>query len=145
MNSALVEAETRQTLDDAALPVLRQFVDWIRNETSREYTVNAPRPPHVYADHLHHVTTPVLWAAGELDRVAPPSVIRTHGVARLGSTDRSLLVVRGFGHNDLRMGLNAPEAFFPVIRQWLTERTERTTRPMPPWEAKPVVVAGGRP
>lgn len=135
MNSALVEAETRQTLDDAALPVLRQFVDWIRHETAREYTVNDARAPHVYADHLHLVTAPVLWAAGELDRIAPPSVIRTHGVARLGSTDRSLLVVRGFGHNDLRMGVQAPEAFFPVIRQWLTERSARTTYLMEPWRA----------
>ncbi len=136
MNSALVEAETRRTLDDAALPVLRQFVDWIRHETSREYTVKGARPPYVYADHLDRVTTPVLWVAGELDRVAPPSVIRTHGVARLGSADKSLLVARGFGHNDLRMGIAAPSALFPVMTQWLTERIPRTTWLMEPWRAK---------
>lgn len=136
MNSALVEAETRHTLDDASLPVLRQFVDWIRHETSREYTVNeAARPPHVYAAHLARVTAPTLWVAGELDRIAPPSVIREHGVAQLGATDKALLVARDFGHNDLRMGVLAPEALFPVLRTWLAERARLTTSWMEPWRA----------
>jgi pimeloyl-ACP methyl ester carboxylesterase len=135
MNTALVEAETRHTLDDAALPVLRQFVDWIRHETAREHVVDDARPPHVYADHLHHVTVPTLWVAGEFDRVAPPATIRSHGVARLGSTDKAMLVARDFGHNDLRMGLRAPEALFPVVTRWLDERRGRAASWMEPWRA----------
>lgn len=141
MNTALVEAETRMTLDDAALPVLRQFLDWVRHETAREHTAGlsaealAQRPPYVYADHLDVVTAPVLWIGGEFDRVAPPSVIRSHGVARLGSQDRALLVLRDFGHNDLRMGLRAPESVFPAIARWLTDRLDRAGTLYEPWRA----------
>ena len=137
MNTALVAAETRNTLDDASLPVLRQFLDWVRHETAREFTVDAPRPPYVYADHFDAVTAPVLWMAGELDRVAQPSVIRNHGVARLGSADKSFLVMRGFGHNDLRMGVRAPETVFPAIARWLGERIERAASVYEPWRAEP--------
>jgi len=143
MNTALVEAETRHTLDDAALPVLRQFVDWIRHETAREHTVNDARPPHVYADHLHSVTLPTLWIAGEFDRVAPPATIRSHGVARLGSTDKAMLVARDFGHNDLRMGVRAPEALFPVILRWLDERRGRAASCAEPWGAAGPPAPGG--
>jgi pimeloyl-ACP methyl ester carboxylesterase len=145
MNTALVEAETRHTLDDAALPVLRQFVDWIRHETAREHVVDDPRPAYVYADHLHRVTTPTLWVAGEFDRVAPPATIRAHGVARLGAVDKGLLVARGFGHNDLRMGVRAPEALFPVIRRWLDDRRGGATSWMEPWRAPRPVEPVARP
>lgn len=141
MNTALVAAETRHTLDDVALPVLRQFVDWIRHETAREYTVDEQAPPFCYADHFHRLTVPTLWVGGELDRVAPPSVIRSHGVARLGARDKGLLVMRGFGHNDLRMGVRAPEVLFPAVRRWLDERRARAVEAIEAVGSPPVADA----
>ena len=122
MTSALVDAELKFTLDDVSRAVLRQFVDWIRHETAREYIVGGMGPPLVYADHLDRVVTPILWVAGELDRVAPPSVMRSHGLSRIKSPDRACLVLRGFGHNDLRMGKHAPTALFPAVERWLSDR-----------------------
>ncbi len=127
MDRALVEAETRHTLEDASRAVLHQFVDWIAHGTMREYTTDDPaRPPHVYADHLQSVQVPVLMVAGELDRVVPPSQVVRHGLRNVGSSDRALLVLPGFGHNDLRVGLAAPTALYPRIVEWLRDRAALT-------------------
>jgi pimeloyl-ACP methyl ester carboxylesterase len=127
MDRALVEAETRHTLEDASRPVLRQFVDWIAHGTMREFTTDDPkRPPLVYADHLGAVQVPVLMVAGALDRVVPPSQVVRHGLRNIGSADRSLLVLPGFGHNDLRVGVAAPTALYPRIADWLRDRAALT-------------------
>jgi pimeloyl-ACP methyl ester carboxylesterase len=127
MRRDLVEAEARHTLEDASRAVLRQFADWIAHGTMREYTTrDRARPAHVYADHLRAVRAPVLMIAGELDRVVPASTIVAHGLRAIGSVDRSLLVLPGFGHNDLRVGTAAPTLLYPRITEWLRERIHLT-------------------
>ena len=123
MNRALVDAESLHTLDFVSLSVLRQFSDWITHGTMREYVTDDPgRPPLIYADYFEHIDMPVLFIGGDLDRMVPPSVMRTHGLCRIGSEDRAILVLPDFGHNDLRVGVRAPERLYPRVSRWLRDR-----------------------
>ncbi|MFN3199298.1 MAG: alpha/beta hydrolase [Bradymonadia bacterium] len=134
MSRALIEAETLHTLEDISVPVLEQFCDWIAHGTMRAHVADGRGPegrdPHEYADYHHLVRTPALWVAGAQDRVVPPSIMRSHGLNLVGSADRGLLVLPGFGHNDLRIGLKAPEIVFPQVTRWLIDHTPPQYRAM---------------
>lgn len=132
MSRALIQAELLHTLEDISVPVLEQFCDWIAHGTMRahvrEHHQDKGHLPHEYAAYHHLVKVPALWVAGAQDRVVPPSVMRSHGLNLIGSEDRGLLVLPGFGHNDLRIGLKAPEVLFPQVSRWLIDHTPHAAR-----------------
>jgi alpha-beta hydrolase superfamily lysophospholipase len=130
MRRDLIDAELLHTMEDASVAVLRQFCDWIAHGSAREFTTgDAARPAYEYADHYDRITAPLLLLAGDSDRVVPPVTLREDGLARFASADRGMLVLRGFGHNDLRVGTRAPTHVFPRVAEWLADRAgERAGR-----------------
>ncbi|MEM9696546.1 MAG: alpha/beta hydrolase [Myxococcota bacterium] len=74
-----------------------------------------------YAASFEALDVPLLAIAGALDGLAPPEAVRP-AYERSSSTDKTF---RSFprGHIDLLVGRDAPLTVWPVVSNWLVERT----------------------
>jgi pimeloyl-ACP methyl ester carboxylesterase len=84
-----------------------------------------------YRDALRKIELPVLLIGGEQDAFAPPEALRL--VHRsLGAGDRTIKIFGAaskdaapYGHFDLVLGKTAPREIFPVISEWLKQKSRR--------------------
>jgi pimeloyl-ACP methyl ester carboxylesterase len=97
-----------------------QYGDWIENDTFR--SIDHRRD---YRKSMEKITTPLLFIAGNKDRIAPPPSVKDAHDA-VASTDKKLVIVsRGhgfkanYGHFDLVLGKQSADEVFPLVRQWL--------------------------
>ncbi len=67
---------------------------------------------------------PALFVSAEKDGLAPPAVVEASFRA-WGGPKRLWSCGRDYGHTDVLLGRSAPEAVFPVIRDFLLEHAER--------------------
>jgi pimeloyl-ACP methyl ester carboxylesterase len=128
MDSKLNRAVAYHVLGDPSVRILRQFHGWLSQDA---WALGSPRTD--LREGLARVTCPVLFVAGSLDLLSPPENMAA-GLARLGSADRTLVVVgraRGdsqdYGHGDLIFGKQAPEEVFPQVERWLRSHAPVTT------------------
>jgi pimeloyl-ACP methyl ester carboxylesterase len=98
--------------------VLDQFAAFIGEDSFRswdgkvDYRAMFPRCPQ-----------PALFLAAEKDGLAPPRVVDA-AFRAWGGPKRYLCFERDWGHTDVLLGKKAPEIVFPVIRDFLVERSE---------------------
>ncbi|MCB9553012.1 MAG: alpha/beta fold hydrolase [Myxococcales bacterium] len=103
--------------------VLRQLVD--SAEAGRLQSADGAVD---YTAGLAKLRAPVLFIAGVLDHLAPPTTVM-QGFRLAGSPIKRIAVMgrahgqrRDYGHLDLAMGAAAPDEVFPVIPDWLVAR-----------------------
>jgi len=75
-----------------------------------------------YEARFEAMDLPLLVIAGEKDDLAPPIGVRP-AYERSRSSDKTYRTVP-FGHIDLLVGRDAPAHVWPLLRDWLHERTE---------------------
>jgi len=88
----------------------------------------------VYSDRLNEVKLPILLLAAASDLQRPPDCV-SETFHELGSADKRFLragVAEGFsvdfGHDDLLAGKAFPNEIFPIITDWLEERSRACWR-----------------
>jgi pimeloyl-ACP methyl ester carboxylesterase len=102
-----------------------QLADWIGNDQFR--SIDHRRD---YRADLAKITTPILFVAGNKDRLAPPQSVKDAHDAVASSDKKLVITSRGqaftanYGHLDLVLGRAAPKEIFPLIVEWL-DRAER--------------------
>lgn len=105
-------------IEDLQPGVLEHFAVCIRDDTFRscDGTVD-------YRALFPSCTQPALFIAGEKDGLAPPAVVEA-AFRCWGGPKRYWSSGRDYGHADVLLGRNAPEVVFPMIRDFLLERSE---------------------
>jgi pimeloyl-ACP methyl ester carboxylesterase len=118
MDLPTIRAELDETLDDVSPRVLRQFEDWYARGTMREADHgDRDRFPLELDRCVELVSAPVLFLVGDRDPWAPPDAARRCVRRMVGAARVEILA--GFGHNDLRVGVRAPDESFPRIARFL--------------------------
>jgi pimeloyl-ACP methyl ester carboxylesterase len=122
---AAVARYFRAGVPDESTELADQFADWVEHGVmrSRDHAV-------VWSDRLDEVRLPLLVMVGAADRQRPPDSVEAAFKA-FGSPDKTFVragVADGFsvdfGHDDLLAGRSSPAEVFPVVRQWLEERSQ---------------------
>ncbi len=114
----------RTCIDDTAAGVVGQFSDSMRMgeivSSDRKYS---------YTDNLHRVRVPLLFLSGRADGFVSERMMRD-AYDWVSSKDKSIVIVSkangyttDYGHCDLILGKNSKAEVYPVILQWLDERT----------------------
>jgi pimeloyl-ACP methyl ester carboxylesterase len=113
---------------------LLQLGDWLGEDRFR--SIDHRRD---YRAELGRIQAPILFVAGNKDRLAPPPSVKDAYEA-VASADKKLVIAsRGqafgssYGHFDLTLGANAPKEIYPLVGEWLAahdgvaeeDRTER--------------------
>ncbi len=93
--------------------VLSQFAAFIREDSFRSMDGGVD-----YRASLERCRQPALFLAAEKDGMAPPSVVQA-AFRRWGGPKEYVVVGQGFGHADLLLGRNAPEAVYPLVERFL--------------------------
>jgi len=122
-----MEKETLRRLvqcggDNMSGQVLAQFADWVSNGTFRSSDLKTD-----YMKGLSEIRVPILFIAGLLDNLAPPSSVKAayDRVSSQDKTFRNFSRANGdsadYGHVDLVAGKKVREEVFPEIVKWLSE------------------------
>jgi pimeloyl-ACP methyl ester carboxylesterase len=97
-----------------------QLGDWIQNDVLRSIDHRKD-----YRKDLGKITTPILFVAGNKDRIAPPPAVKDAHDA-VASTDKQLVIVsRGqsfsanYGHFDLLIGDGSAKDVYPLVVEWI--------------------------
>ena len=107
----------RYGVPDESTAIVDQFKDWIAAASMRSVDGSV-----VWSDRLGEVVTPTLLLAGSADRQRPIAAVEQTFRA-LGAADKTFVRADGFGHDDLLAGLRSPAEVYPLLANWLTERT----------------------
>ena len=105
-------------LDNISPQLIHQFYNWLRYGNFKELCDGSPCNNYDYEKHLKRITLPILFIAGELDKLANKDNIKVRVFKKIGSGDRKFVVFKGFGHVDLCMGKRV-ERVFNLILRWL--------------------------
>lgn len=104
---------------------LLQYGDWIGGDHFR--SIDHRRD---YREEMRKIDVPILFLAGNKDRLAPPPSVKDACELVASSRKRFLIASRGrdfeanYGHLDLVLGASAPRDIFPVIEAWLEENRQ---------------------
>lgn len=98
--------------------VLDQFAAFIAEDSFRSWDGQVD-----YRAMLPRCAQPALFLAAEKDGLAPPPVVEA-AFRAWGGAKRYLCFERDWGHTDVLLGKRAPEIVFPVVRDFLLERSE---------------------
>ena len=119
----------RNVMDDVPAGLLNQLLDFVATGSlvSSDGSVN-------YSAELGQVKVPVLCIAGAADNMCDSSGIRM-SYENVGSTDRTYAEMglsggfsADYGHIDLVLGRNASREVYPLISNWLAQRSVVVTR-----------------
>ncbi len=110
-------------LSDTSEDLLLQLAEGAREGTWPSYR-GSEEARIDYSDHYGNVTAPVFVAVGERDRVAASEIVRAAFFDAVGSEDRRMIVVPGYGHSDITLGDDAHRDVFTPIAEWVGERSE---------------------
>ena len=105
-----VRLHARDGLEDMGAPLLLQFADVIRTGTTRVRELGSK------------IHLPMLFIAGDHDRLSHHTVIFRDGFSRTASVDKQYLLARGFGHLDILNGTAAPDEVFQPVIEWMRQR-----------------------
>ena len=83
-----------------------------------ELTVNCPNNDVPYADHLDEITVPALYVGGE---TGYGGYYGNYTISLLGSEDKTIFIVPGYGHIDVLYGDNAKTDVWKPIYKWIKE------------------------
>ena len=115
----------RNGIPDEAASLVDQFKTWIDEGTMRNLDGSV-----VYSDRLEEVKLPLLVMAAGSDLQRPAESVRAAYDA-FGSTDKTFLhagVSDGFsvdfGHDDLLAGYASPTEIFPLVNDWIANRSD---------------------
>ncbi len=84
-----------------------------------ELTVNCPIDDVPYADNLDEITIPVLYVGGE---TGFGGYYGNYTISLLGSEDKTILIVPGYGHLDVLTGDNAKTDVWKPIYKWIKKQ-----------------------
>jgi len=123
MDPRVIRRMQANAFEDISAGVIRQFDDWVANDTLR----SADRTRD-YRQSMAAMRVPVLLIGGSKDMMAPPGCVRA-AHERIGSADKTLLLVgkefgsrADYGHGDVLLGREAPAEVYPAIEAWLRAR-----------------------
>jgi pimeloyl-ACP methyl ester carboxylesterase len=108
-----------------------QLGDWIANDQFR--SIDHRRD---YRKDLGKITTPILFIAGNKDRLAPPPSVKDAYDAVSSDDKKFVIASRGqsfqanYGHLDLVLGRSAPREIFPLVVGWLDAHREAPVEPV---------------
>ncbi len=120
----------RNGIPDEATDLVEQFKSWIDERCMRNRSGSV-----LYSDRLGEVQLPILVFAAAKDLQRPPECV-SETFRALGSADKTFVragVEDGFsvdfGHDDLLAGKASPDEVFPIIGDWLDERSRISSTP----------------
>ncbi len=105
-----------------------QLGDWIANDCFR--SIDHRRD---YRKDLEKITTPILFVAGNKDRIAPPPSVKDAHDAVTSADKKFVIASRGqsfssnYGHLDLVIGRSAPKEIYPLVVEWLDAHQARAS------------------
>lgn len=105
--------------------VVSQFLRWADEGRLTSYDRNED-----YTKGFLRAKVPGLFIAGDRDRLAPPSSVE-HAFKLYRFKDKKFIVLNQkehgvhWGHLDLTMGKNCESYLFPLILNWMIEKSER--------------------
>jgi esterase/lipase len=124
MNEELVLDELEMTVDAVSGMTVRQFMHSISQHNLMEYHYNdRKRSAYRYDKHYDLITVPALVVTGEFDKIANAYVVHNDLFEKLGSSDKIYTEFAETGHGDMIVGLKAENDLFPLISDWLMERS----------------------
>jgi len=114
----------RVCIDDTSAGVVAQFSDSIRVgsiiSSDRKYN---------YADNMRRINVPILIMGGSADGFVNKEALMAPYI-RVSSRDKNIIIFSkengystDYGHCDLLLGKNSEKEVYPVILEWLDERT----------------------
>lgn len=113
----------RWAADDVSCKMFAQLADGIWNIHFRQYfPITSHEAPYDYTRNMGLLSAPLLFVTGDKD-FANWEGIREYGHQAVSSEDRSIVTFQGYGHTDLVMGKKVEEDVYPVVREWLDERS----------------------
>ncbi len=116
MTHELIATLLEYSMNDITPGVLEQFADWAIHQTFRAY----PGPAsHVYSSSMDQICVPILVTTGNRDKIATHSIVYEEGYLKMQSKDKEYHCFEEFGHNDLCVGVKAPEVVYPKIENWI--------------------------
>ena len=80
-----------------------------------------PQTGYDYTDNLKNITVPVILIGGKQDLSDKIEDI-AETFNSLGSEDKEIYILDGYGHVDLLLGKNAKQDMYPLINNWLNQR-----------------------
>lgn len=99
---------------------LLQLGDWIGNDQFR--SIDQRRD---YRKDMQRIETPMLFIAGNKDRLAPPPAVKD-AYETVASRDKKFVMAsrgqafeQNYGHMDLILGGSSAKEIFPLVREWL--------------------------
>ena len=111
-------------IQNPLIPLLVQYGQWIRTGKTQSADGSID-----YDENLGKIRTPALLVAGPMDPNAPPDVTQWLS-DHLGSETKQVHIASqengtryDYGHGDLLLGQHVEEEIFPVVKQWLVERS----------------------
>ncbi len=114
----------RNGIPDEATDLVDQFRSWVREGVMRSRDGS-----RIYSDRLADVKLPILLVAAAADLQRPADAVAATFEA-LGSDDKTFVragTEDGFrvdyGHDDLLAGLASPDEIFPLVADWLADRS----------------------
>jgi pimeloyl-ACP methyl ester carboxylesterase len=101
-----------------------QYGDWLANDQFR--SIDHRRD---YRKDMAKIGQPILFVAGNQDRIAPPQSVKD-GFEAVTSPEKRFVIASSrkegfesnYGHYDLVLGENAAKDIFPLVTSWLAER-----------------------
>lgn len=123
MRPEVARAAAANAVDDISIRVVEQLA-----ESHGKGRFLSADGAHDYTAALASVEVPLLFVAGALDQLAPPSqALEAH--ARVGSKDKRIVIFsrangysHDYGHVDLVLGEHAAAEVFPELIRWLAAR-----------------------
>ncbi len=115
----------RNGIPDESTKLVAQFRSWIEESCMKSGDGSV-----VYSDRLNEIEIPLLLLAAAKDLQRPCESVASTFEA-LGSTDKKFIragVADGFsvdyGHDDLLAGIASAKEIFPIVTDWLAERSQ---------------------
>jgi len=80
-----------------------------------------PQTGYDYTENLKNITIPVLLIGGKQD-VSDKIEDIAETFNHIGSEDKEIRILDGYGHVDLLLGKNAEQEVYPLVSEWLDIR-----------------------
>ena len=80
-----------------------------------------PQTGYDYTDNLKNITVPVLLIGGKQD-ISDKIEDIAETLNHIGSEDKEIRILDGYGHVDLLLGKNAEHDVYPLVSDWLNVR-----------------------
>ncbi|MBL7170451.1 MAG: alpha/beta fold hydrolase [Candidatus Omnitrophica bacterium] len=125
MDDGIIYRLFRNCVSDTSSGVVSQFANSIR-----QGSILSSDKSYNYSANINHITVPILILSGGADPFVSEDTLREY-YKKVSSRDKEIIICSkdtgysaDYGHCDLLLGKKSKDEIYPVILNWLDERTE---------------------